>query len=1107
MTTKIPTANNIKSWLKPYCASPAIEQAIDKISSGKNAVVDGSRGSSTTLFAGAVAHKLSRMALLVVAHLDDVDDAIEDLKLIQSISPNLSTHRFGALEVLPGESNISIELLAERMAVVDTLTDPKKQKNNKPVIIVASIQSLMQAVPDAKAVNEWAISLQPGREYNQSQLINWLAEKSYSRVDVIEQPGEFAVRGGIVDIYLPPIDQNENAIRIDYFGDEIESINQIDPDTMGSGIALDRINIVGASAQQLQSDSRTCNILSLLPKDTIVILDELMELSEQGRGYYERLTNPRGIYAPNTVFFEINKFPTIQINQYSNTKRDPNHIFHPVAILPDFAQNAADAMRDLKNAAEPENCKQTIVICQKQAELERLNTLIEEHIPDTASKIKTQVGYLHRGFSFTHNLSDESHTLLVPHHELFHRYHLRRRIKRIGVGAAAQSSTSKNTDAFIDVNVGDVVVHEDHGIAIFKGLKSLKRDGLYQEYLTLEFDDKVLIHVPATQIQQVQKYIGGFSGKPTLSKVGGKRWQKQKDAVKEAVKDLAKEMLQIQAARASAPGIRYPQDTPWMKEFEAEFPYTETQDQLAAIHEIKNDMQDPQPMDRLICGDVGFGKTELAIRAAFKAIEHGKQVAILVPTTVLAEQHENTFRQRMADYPFKVDSISRFKTPKEQKLTLRALREGNIDIIIGTHRILSKDIGFKDLGLVIIDEEQRFGVEHKQALLTYRMTVDVLTLTATPIPRTLHMSMLGLRDISSLATAPLDRRAIVTEVIPFDRKRIKQALIRELNREGQIYFVHNKIHDIKAFAAQIQELVPNAKIGIGHGQMGGHELEKVMLKFMRKEIDILVSTTIIESGIDNPNANTMFIHEADRFGLAALHQLRGRVGRWKHRAYCYLLLPEERQLTEISAKRLKAIEQYSMLGAGFKIAMRDLEIRGAGNLLGGRTIRTHRSCRLRNVLPTPRTRSKKTKQQNKSQNRKHTPSAPTHRPVPKTIHHLRQIPHGSIPPTIPRTIIRTTRPSHQRHHRRLRQTTTTSTRSHRPHRNQNRSLHTQSNHAKTRRKRPHLQNPKTSHHPKPTHPSARQTLRHRPKPSLLSPTLKLPLTTRNPTRHPQENTS
>ena len=339
-------------------------------------------------------------------------------------------------------------------------------------------------------------------------------------------------------------------------------------------------------------------------------------------------------------------------------------------------------------------------------------------------------------------------------------------------------------------------------------------------------------------------------------------------------------------------------------------------------------------MDRLVCGDVGFGKTEVAIRAAFKAAEYGKQVAVLVPTTVLAEQHGRTFAQRMADYPFRVASISRFKTGAEQTKILKDMAEGNVDIIIGTHRLLSKDVHFADLGLVIIDEEQRFGVEHKNQLLRFRLTAEVLTLTATPIPRTLHMSMIGLRDISSLSTPPADRRAIVTEVVPFDRKRVKQAIIRELNRDGQVYFVHNRVHNIQSVADDIQQLVPDAKIIIGHGQMPSRELEKVMLTFMRREADILVSTTIIESGIDNPMANTMFINRADHFGLADLHQLRGRVGRYKHRAYCYLLLPEDRPLTEVAARRLKAIEQYSMLGAGFKIAMRDLEIRGAGNLLG-----------------------------------------------------------------------------------------------------------------------------------------------------------------------------
>jgi transcription-repair coupling factor (superfamily II helicase) len=382
------------------------------------------------------------------------------------------------------------------------------------------------------------------------------------------------------------------------------------------------------------------------------------------------------------------------------------------------------------------------------------------------------------------------------------------------------------------------------------------------------------------------------------------------------------------------PGIRYPADTAWQKEFEAEFPYEETEDQLAAIIEVKKDMADAQPMDRLICGDVGFGKTEVAIRAAFKAVEYGKQAAVLVPTTILAEQHERTFRSRMADYPFRIESISRFKTGAEQTKLLKQLNEGKIDIIIGTHRLLSKDVKFSDLGMVIIDEEQRFGVEHKNKLLQLRLTADILTLSATPIPRTLHMSMIGLRDISSLTTAPLDRRAIVTEVVPFDRERIKRAIIREINRDGQVFFLHNRVHNIHAIASDIQSLVPKARILVGHGQMAGRDLEKVMLKFVKRKADIFVSTTIIESGLDIPTANTIFINRADMFGLADLHQLRGRVGRYKHRAYCYLLLPEDRTVTEKAARRLKAIEQYSMLGAGFKIAMRDLEIRGAGNILG-----------------------------------------------------------------------------------------------------------------------------------------------------------------------------
>jgi len=462
----------------------------------------------------------------------------------------------------------------------------------------------------------------------------------------------------------------------------------------------------------------------------------------------------------------------------------------------------------------------------------------------------------------------------------------------------------------------------------------MQKDGKTDEYLTLRFADDATLHVPAARINLIQKYVGGFSGSPQLSRLGSGVWDKQKEKVAEAVMDMAAELIEVQAARAAEVGTAFPPDSEWQGEFEAAFPYTPTPDQVTSAEEIKQDMIRPRPMDRLLCGDVGYGKTELAMRAAFKACEAGKQVAVLVPTTVLAEQHYRSFSERMASYPFRIESISRFKTNKESKQITKFLGEGQVDVIIGTHRLLSKDIKFSDLGLVIVDEEQRFGVTHKERLKQMRTQVDVLTMSATPIPRTLHMSMMGLRDISSLTTAPQDRRSVVTEVMSHDKNRIKLAILRELQREGQIYFVHNRVANILEVADEIQQMVPDARVIIGHGQMGDGEMEEAMLRFIRHDADILVCTTIIESGLDIPNANTIIINNADRFGLSELHQLRGRVGRWKHRAYCYLLLPPDRPVTDIAAKRLKAIEEYSHLGAGFKIAMRDLELRGAGNILG-----------------------------------------------------------------------------------------------------------------------------------------------------------------------------
>ena len=940
-----------RKWLAGFVQSPKVGEIIRRVQQGAAVAAQGASGSCTNLIAGALAVRLDRPVLLVVAHLDDSDDALEDLELFSTLAPGggaLRRARFGALEVLPGESNVSLELLAERLAVVEGLVaaGAKEAPGPRASVLVAPIQALMQPVPEPAALGEFALMLAPGLVMPPAQLLDWLDRAGYTRAEVIEQPGDFTTRGGIIDIYLPSSITEHGAaeaaggapgaIRLDYLGDEIDSISVIDTQTMGSSRRLQRVQVIGASIQRLQSDERTTSLLRLLPQDTVVVLSEVMELAEQARGYYERLTEARGVYAPTTVLQALRQRPYVEVNQYSAA--DPaKAIKLPVRALPTFAQEAQASVGELAGMVlgGPDSLlgdsapAQVVVLCQKPAEEQRLLELLREHAPQAEKLVRIEPGYLHRGLVWEGPAGD---LVLVPHHELFHRYQTRRRVRRISAGALAGGDRA--ADAFLDLGPGDYVVHSDHGIARFVGLKTLRRQGATEDFLTLEFAAGALLHVPATQIELVQKYVGGFQGKPPLSLLGGKRWAKQKQQVADAVRDLAGQMLRIQAARAALPGTRYPADTAWQLEFEAEFPYDETEDQLAAIAEVKKDMADPQPMDRLICGDVGFGKTEVAIRAAFKAVEFGKQAAVLVPTTVLAEQHERTFRDRMADYPFRIESLSRFKTGLEQKKVLADLAAGRVDVVIGTHRLLSEDVRFADLGLVVIDEEQRFGVEHKQKLLQLRLTVDVLTLTATPIPRTLHMAMLGLRDISSLSTAPLDRRAVVTEVAPYAKDRIRRAIVRELARDGQVYFVHNRVHDIQTVADDLHKLVPEARIVVGHGQMAAHELEPVMLAFLRRQADILVCTTIIESGLDIPTANTMFIDEADIFGLADLHQLRGRVGRWKHRAYCYLLLPESRPVTDRATRRLQAIEQYAMLGAGFKIAMRDLEIRGAGNLLG-----------------------------------------------------------------------------------------------------------------------------------------------------------------------------
>lgn len=901
-------------------ALPQVGLLCQRLSEGARCVASGATGSATGFLAGAVAQGCSRPVLLVCAHLDDVDEIVDELGQDPG-SPRVI--RVPALEADGGGRHVPPDLMAERLDAIRRVSsvDPESA-----CVIVTPIHALMQESPMPDALTDLVRVLRVGETIDQSALIAWLIAANYTRREVIEEPGEFAVRGGIIDIFPPG--GVSMPVRLDFFGDDIERINEIDPETLGSDRLVESVQIVTAREIELGVDAGVC-IVDLLPTTAIGILSETLEIVEQARGYFERARDGRGILGPPAVLAKVEErcSAIAEMNQFSAGASTADvRVSLPFELLPSLSEDTGEAIGDLMTLAVD---ARVMVTCQNEGEQQRLRELLAEH---DASAIESVVRYVHRGLV----IAGDHRLAIVPYHELLHRFDARRRTSQLRQGKA--------TDTFLDFDVGDFVVHADHGIARFTGLALLRPRQLpglpappkneREEYLTLEFAAGTKLHVPCVQIDQVQRYIGGFSGKPPLSTLGGTKWKSQKKRATESVRDLAAELLRVRAVREHLPGIRFPADTKWQREFEAEFPYEETQDQLAAIAAIKRDMQSEQPMDRLVCGDVGFGKTEVAIRAAFKACEFGKQVAVLVPTTVLAEQHERTFQSRFRDYPFRVESLSRFKTGKEINDTLRDLRKGLIDVVIGTHRLLSNDVKFSDLGLVVVDEEQRFGVEHKERLVQLRMMVDVLTLSATPIPRTLHMAMLGLRDISSLTTAPYDRRAIVTEVIPYNEQRIGRAIARELAREGQIYFVHNRVHDIRSVADDVRKLAPSAKIVVGHGQMPPGDLEEVMLRFMRRDADILVSTTIIESGIDNPTANTMIITDADRFGLADLHQLRGRVGRYKHRAYCYLLLPNDRPLKEIAHKRLKAIEQYAMLGAGFKIAMRDLEIRGAGNLLG-----------------------------------------------------------------------------------------------------------------------------------------------------------------------------
>ncbi len=923
-----------------------VTEIISRLKTADNRAVKiaGTWGSFAPLLALHIQEQLKKPILYISPHLDDSDNVVDDLIAFEGKNIEALPGRAGE-ELIDATDEISSARARLVLKLASNSANQKRFLRSVPInrdsgrndigIISTSIQALMQPVPRPEKLLEKGLVLETGKTIEMEQAGAWLADNGFEAVAQIDLPGQFVKRGGIIDIYAPVTHSTSSgqaaqsnqpiAIRVEFFGDKIESIRTIDLDTQRSAVQVDNITITSAI---LDNDKNNQTLfLNILDPDTIIFIQEPGEVQEVADVFIRRVERPEGLYGWDEIFKALGGFRKVFISRFAG---DSENIELRIKSTQQFEAKSGPVWAGHRTALQQltqlaQEGWDVYMYCENTAEVKRIQEIINESNPlhncRGSEHFYLPVGFVHRGF-----IIEDIKTIVATHHELFGQAIVRRISRPI--------SAAVSIDSVAELNKGDYVVHINYGIGKFKGIETIEKAGQKCEFLTIQYADEVKIHVPVQNIGFVQKYIGTTAVRPKLSKIGTKKWERQKNKVVAAVTDLASELLEMQAKRQSTSGIAYGADSNWQREFEESFLYQETPDQETAVEQIKDDMEKAIPMDRLLCGDVGYGKTELAMRAAFKAVEGGKQVAVLVPTTVLCVQHERTFTQRFADFPIAVESVNRFKTKLQAAEIIKRTKQGKVDILIGTHRLLSNDVGFKDLGLLIIDEEQRFGVEHKEKLKKMRVNVDVLTMTATPIPRTLHMALLGLRDISSLATPPLDRRAVVTQVKKFDAEIIKRAVLFELNRQGQIFLVYNRVQTIQKFANEIGKLLPDAKITIAHGQMPKHQLEKAMIEFVLGEIDILICSAIIESGIDIPNANTIIINDADRFGLAQLHQLRGRVGRFKHRAYAYFLLPKSRTISPLAVKRLKAIEEYSQLGAGFKIALRDLEIRGAGNILG-----------------------------------------------------------------------------------------------------------------------------------------------------------------------------
>ncbi|HJD47698.1 MAG TPA: transcription-repair coupling factor [Candidatus Mediterraneibacter norfolkensis] len=832
-------------------------------------------------------------------------------------------------------------LTGRRMEVLRALIE---KEPGKSLTVITTMDAFLDGLSGPDEIGKRRMSLKSGEEMDFSEFQSRLSAIGYEREEQIEGPGQFAVRGGILDVF--PLTE-ELPVRIELWGDEIDSIRRFDVESQRSVENLDQVTIYPAT-ENCGESSEAVSFLHYFPEDkSLIFLDEPFRLQEEAETveteYFHSREN-RDEAGVNPQEGELKVFQTKEIVEKMNSycgigfttlesKCGNFHVRQTCSIqtkgVNPYNNSFELLTRDLKRLKR--SGYRVVLLSGSRTRAKRLaedlrdydlSSFYSEDMERTVNpgEIMVSCGYVAEGYEYP-----MLKFTVISETDIFGKKKKKKKRRRY---------EGQKIQDFAELKPGDYVVHENHGLGIYRGIEKIEVDRVTKDYMKISYAEGGILYIPVGQMDLIQKYAGSDAKKLKLNKLGTTQWVKTKSQVKKAVQAVAEDLVELYASRQKSEGYVYGPDTVWQKEFEEMFPFEETEDQLQAIEDTKHDMESTKIMDRLICGDVGYGKTEIAIRAAFKAVQEGKQVVYLVPTTILAQQHYNTFVQRLKDFPVRIDLLCRFRSSYQQKKTVEDLKKGLVDIVIGTHRVLSKDVGYKDLGLLIIDEEQRFGVTHKEKIKKLRENIDVLTLTATPIPRTLHMSLIGIRDMSVLEEAPQDRMPIQTYVMEYNDEMVREAIDRELSRGGQVYYVYNRVNDIADVAGRIQSLVPDANVSYAHGQMKEHQLEDIMYDFINGDIDVLVSTTIIETGLDIPNANTMIIQDADRFGLSQLYQLRGRVGRSNRMAYAFLLYRRDKLLKEVAEKRLAAIREFTDLGSGIKIAMRDLEIRGAGNLLG-----------------------------------------------------------------------------------------------------------------------------------------------------------------------------